>query len=313
MHIVAGGPIIARLLALALLPLWAPARAQTTDLPRIGVLDLTSENVPPAEVRLLSDRLRVELFNTGQFTVVERERMEEILREQGFQQSGCTATECVVQIGRLLGADKMVAGSVGRVGEMYTISLRIVNGETGALERTAVKDCRCSIEDVLTTSIAQVAAELAGTAASARAGVTSRPPETPSVRNTNMARLACEEARARDLRAIRSAVEGVRARSAAWGTIMFLGVGGAAAYLVPTYATTPEDRENKGKMVALAALAGVGGGLVSVFLVKAVYAARIEYLNRQIEQTSAQNCGEIGLLRPNGQRIGICLTVALDN
>ena len=137
---------------------------QTQELPRVGVLDLTSENVPAAELRLLSDRLRIELFNTGQFLVLERQRMEEILKEQGFQQSGCVETECVVEVGQLLGTQKMVAGSVGRVGEVYTISLRSINVETGVLERTAVKDCRCSLEEVLTRSIAQVAAELAGTA-----------------------------------------------------------------------------------------------------------------------------------------------------
>jgi len=141
------------------------APAQRQELPRVGVLDLTSENVPAAELRLLSDRLRIELFNTGQFLVIERQRMEEILREQGFQQSGCVATECVVEVGQLLGTQKMVAGSVGRVGEVYTISLRSINVETGAIERTAVKDCRCSLEEVLTRSIAEVAAELAGTAA----------------------------------------------------------------------------------------------------------------------------------------------------
>lgn len=137
------------------------AFAQTQDLPRVGVLDLTSENVPPAEVRLLSDRLRVELFKTGQFTVLERQQMENILKEQGFQQSGCIATECVIEVGQLLGVEKMVAGSVGQVGAVYTISLRVINVGTGALERTATRDCRCTIEDILTTTIAQVAAELA--------------------------------------------------------------------------------------------------------------------------------------------------------
>jgi len=151
------------ILALVALALCAPARAQTEDLPRVGVLDLTSENVPPAEVRLLSDRLRVELFKTGQFTVIERQQMENILKEQGFQQSGCTATECVIEVGQLLGVEKMVAGSVGQVGAVYTISLRVINVGSGALERTAVRDCRCTIEDILTTTIAQAAAELAGT------------------------------------------------------------------------------------------------------------------------------------------------------
>ena len=64
---------------------------------RIGVVDFTSDNVPETQLRILSDRLRIELHNTGEFTVVERDRMEDILGEQGFQLSGCVDTYCVIE------------------------------------------------------------------------------------------------------------------------------------------------------------------------------------------------------------------------
>jgi len=132
--------------------------------PRVGVLDLSSESVSRADLSLLSDRLRIELFNTGEYQIIERERMDAILAEQGFQKSGCVATECVVEIGQLTGAEKMVAGTVGRIGRTYTIALRVINVETGAIERTAVEDCAgCTLEDLLTTGLASVAARLAGT------------------------------------------------------------------------------------------------------------------------------------------------------
>ncbi|NIV04449.1 hypothetical protein GWN26_14740 [Candidatus Saccharibacteria bacterium] len=37
-----------------------------------------------------------ELFNTGKFRVLERAKMKEILKEQGFQQTGCVSTAWVV-------------------------------------------------------------------------------------------------------------------------------------------------------------------------------------------------------------------------
>ncbi len=138
------------------------AAAQSVGLTRIGVLDLTSEDVSGPELSMLSDRLRAELFQTGEYTVIERDQMAAILEEQGFQQSGCVATDCVVEVGQLAGAEKMVGGTVGRIGSVYSISLRIIDVATGAIEETAVKDCRCTLEDILTTTIAQVAAELAG-------------------------------------------------------------------------------------------------------------------------------------------------------
>ncbi len=138
--------------------------AQTDSRVAMGVLDLESPTISAAELRVLSDRLRVELFNTGQFRIIERERIDAVLQEQGFQLSGCTATSCVVEIGELIGVRKMVAGSVGKVGDVYSLALRIIDVESGAIERTAVQDCRCSLQQLLTSTIALAAAELAGVA-----------------------------------------------------------------------------------------------------------------------------------------------------
>ena len=136
--------------------------AEAVDLTPVGVLDLLSENVPGAELRILSDRLRLELFNSGRLQVIERQRMEDVLAEQGFQQSGCVATECVVDLGQLIGVRFMVAGSIGRVGAVYTLAVRMIDVETGAVERVASRDCVCPLEEMLTRVIGEAAGELAG-------------------------------------------------------------------------------------------------------------------------------------------------------
>lgn len=168
----------------ALLLSGGAARADEVQLPRIAVLDLTSRDLSEGELLLLTERLRVSLFSTGQFQVLEREKVQEILDEQGFQMSRCAATECAVEIGRLVGAEKMVAGSVGKIGSQYSLIIRLINVETGAIERTAVRDCRCPIEDVMTNTIGEAAGELGG--AGAASGVlqsgpsTARPAPTPA-------------------------------------------------------------------------------------------------------------------------------------
>ena len=144
----------------AIVPL--PTAGQDT-LARVGVLDLTGDRIDQADLISLSDRLRIELFRTGRFTIVEREAMASILEEQGFQQSGCTSTECVVQMGELVGAEKMIAGHIGRVADVQMLSLRLVDVRSGTIERTAVRDCAgCSLADILTRSIREAALELAG-------------------------------------------------------------------------------------------------------------------------------------------------------
>ena len=45
-----------------------------------------------------------------------------MLKEQGFQQSGCVSSECAVEAGKLLGVDQIVTGSIGKIGSYYTVS-----------------------------------------------------------------------------------------------------------------------------------------------------------------------------------------------
>lgn len=128
----------------------------------IAVMDLTGEGVSNSESRIITSRLRTNLVNTDKFTVVEREKMEEILEEQGIQLSGCTSNECVVEAGKLLGVRRIVAGEFGKIGSLFTISIRMIDVQTGRILRTATEDCECRIEDVLTISIDNVAKRLAG-------------------------------------------------------------------------------------------------------------------------------------------------------
>jgi hypothetical protein len=83
-----------RVVVAAILLLFASnASAQTATGVSTGVLDLESSTIPAAELRVLSDRLRIELFNTGQFRIIERERMDAVSRRDDFQLGGCMTSE----------------------------------------------------------------------------------------------------------------------------------------------------------------------------------------------------------------------------
>ena len=112
------------------------------------------------ECKALTDRLRRELFETKSFQVIEREMMEQIIEEQGFQQSGCSTDECMVEVGKLIGVEKIVGGSISQVGNVYSVSARIVSIETGEIENTAVYDHTGNIGELLTGGMKKVAYEL---------------------------------------------------------------------------------------------------------------------------------------------------------
>jgi hypothetical protein len=128
----------------------------------IAVNDLKGSGVDQATAAIVSDRLRSELVNSGVFRVMEREEMENILKEQGFQQSGgCDEASCLVQVGRLLGVQRMVAGSIGKVENFWTMSLRMLNVTTAEILFTVDEDFEGDIKGLISQVIAKAAVKLA--------------------------------------------------------------------------------------------------------------------------------------------------------
>lgn len=132
----------------------------------VAVLDLTtSSNISAEETRTISDRLESELALTKSVVLLERRRMQEILQEQGFQQSGaCDAANCQVQVGQLLGVDQVVAGSVGKVGSVYSLNVKLIDVQSGTILQTQVVDIEGDLSTMLTTGCKQVAQGLVGKA-----------------------------------------------------------------------------------------------------------------------------------------------------
>ena len=102
----------------------------------LAVLDFEPRGINSLEAATLTDRFTSEIGKTQAMTLVDRNMVEEILKEQGFQQSGCTTDECAVEVGALLGVQFMISGSIGKLGDTYTIDAKMVSVETGASVET---------------------------------------------------------------------------------------------------------------------------------------------------------------------------------
>jgi len=126
-----------------------------------AVLDFEGAGINKMESVTLTQRLGSELVKTNVLIMVERNQMNEIMEEQGFQQSGCTSAECAAEIGALLGVQKMITGSFGKIGNTYTIDARMFSVETGQTEKTVTKTYKGEVDDLL-TQIEIVAWELVG-------------------------------------------------------------------------------------------------------------------------------------------------------
>jgi TolB-like protein len=127
----------------------------------IAVMELEAKNISRQEAGVLTDKLCSEIIKTRKFNVMERERMNEILKEQGFQQSGvCSSDECATRAGNIIGVSRMVAGSVGRVGGSFLVTLRMIDVETGKIVRNVDETIKGGIDAVLEAGMASVAQKL---------------------------------------------------------------------------------------------------------------------------------------------------------
>ncbi len=124
--------------------------AQQKQKTTIAVLTFQSKGgISGNEASTLTDRLRTELVKLGTFTILERGQMNEILEEQGFSASGCTSSECAIEAGRLLGVQMMIAGDVGKVGNVLTIDVRLFDVSTGRIVRAIQEDHRGDVSGLL--------------------------------------------------------------------------------------------------------------------------------------------------------------------
>lgn len=138
------------MLAAALLFVAAPGRSQTPEnLSTVGVLKFQVDGLSESAAEALAHTVRRVLLENPQLTLIERDRMEAIFQEQGYQLSGaCYDVSCLVEAGRILGAQRIVTGSVNRLGRKYIVELRAANVVNGRIEALETIDHRGPVEDL---------------------------------------------------------------------------------------------------------------------------------------------------------------------
>lgn len=140
-----------------LLVLAALLSAQDTEPLLLAVRDLTAQGMKEAEAAVISEQLRVELVKGPRIRLIERGQMEEVLKEQGFQQSGCTSDACAVEVGQLLGVRNIVVGSVGTAGSYTLLSVRVLDVGTGEILVTESLRTKGGVDQLLERGIARAA------------------------------------------------------------------------------------------------------------------------------------------------------------
>ena len=76
-------------------------------------------------------------FNTKEFDVLDRSQRDNILKEIEFSLSDCADESCQLEAGRMLTADIIIVGSIGKVGTRLALNVQLIDVETGATKSSA--------------------------------------------------------------------------------------------------------------------------------------------------------------------------------
>jgi len=132
----------------------------------VAVSNFDGRGLAEGEAITLTETFATYLVNTRAFRLMERGKMDEILKEQGFQNSGaCTDQACIVEMGQLLGVDNIITGSIGKVGGTYSVNVRLIQVSTGEIKKTINQFYKGEIDGLLTLVLPKIADELAGATA----------------------------------------------------------------------------------------------------------------------------------------------------
>jgi len=98
---------------------------------RIAITEFTYGNEFNDFTRNVQDMLYTNLIQRG-MTVVEREKMEQVLNELGKSFSGMIDSSTAAEIGKMLGVEAIVVGTVADMGNSVDLRTRLVDVEKGA-------------------------------------------------------------------------------------------------------------------------------------------------------------------------------------
>jgi TolB-like protein len=105
---------------------------------RIAVVGLDSQNIDSKVTGVVIDFIINAFVNSGSVKVVDRSSIERILKEQAFQMQDFVDNSKMTEIGRLLGAEFVVTGSLSKIDETMYLNIRLISVKTAEIIGSSV-------------------------------------------------------------------------------------------------------------------------------------------------------------------------------
>jgi len=180
------GALLIGLLCLGF-PSFAGETAKPKNLPTLIVFDIVNERgVDKSMANLITELVLDNVSKLGKYTVLGQKDLDKLMGwEQKKQMQGCSDTGCLVQIAGALGAAFYIEGSIGVMGDLYLVSLKLIDANSvKVMQRSTEKVAKA--ENVVVVTIEKQVAGLFGEsgAVPASSGVTAKGGVTSPLQKT---------------------------------------------------------------------------------------------------------------------------------
>lgn len=126
-----------------------PVYAQTIRIAIMPFVNISEDKNYDWLSQGFSESLTSAFAQTGKLVVIERNQIKQLLKEQSFQKSGLVDEKNSIEIGKILGVDKLIVGSYQIFSGNISVNSRVVNIQTAQIDtKGAIANKRAKLENI---------------------------------------------------------------------------------------------------------------------------------------------------------------------
>jgi hypothetical protein len=113
--------------------------AQTTNRSKIGIISVDTKGLP-FDNQTMTNMFHLELEKLNVYEVYDKYDVADLVKRNGIKVDDCFGKTCLVGVGKMLNADKMITGSAEKFGDKIILIVRLIDVTSDRIEKTDVME-----------------------------------------------------------------------------------------------------------------------------------------------------------------------------
>ena len=121
------------------------AQETTANKKKLAIISVDTKDIKNKEYSLLypsdaGNLLRVEMEKLNMYEIMDRYDVEYIVKNKKLNTADCYGKLCLTEIGKELGVDKMMSGTIENINGVIYYSLRLIDVQSNTIEKTFIHE-----------------------------------------------------------------------------------------------------------------------------------------------------------------------------